>query len=98
MSELDKLELYLKEHGFNYERSDEDAVNVFGGIWIGEKHQIVVKDDKGEYLWDAICHPGSYGFRQGLLEIMGRIVYPGNDVEGYLTAQQIIDRLEKQGE
>ena len=44
--------------------------------------------------WDAVCHSGSYGHEQGLLEIMGTIVRPVKyDVEGWLTADEILQRL-----
>ena len=44
--------------------------------------------------WDAICHSGSYGHEKGLLEIMGTIVRVDDDeVEGYLTAKEILQRL-----
>lgn len=58
-------------------------------------YQLVVKDDNDKYLWDAICHIGSYGHEIGKLEIMGNIVSPdaGDRVEGYLTAEDILARL-----
>ena len=45
--------------------------------------------------WDAICHKGSYGHEQGLLEVMGTIVRADDDddVEGWLTAEEILQRL-----
>ena len=44
--------------------------------------------------WDAICHSGSYGHEQGLLEVMGTIVRADDDdVEGWLTAEEILQRL-----
>lgn len=44
--------------------------------------------------WDAICHNGSYGHERGLLEIMGTIVRAvEDDVEGWLTAEEILQRL-----
>lgn len=44
--------------------------------------------------WDAICHSGSYGHERGLLEIMGTIVRVDDDeVEGNLTAEEILQRL-----
>ena len=44
--------------------------------------------------WDAICHEGSYGHEDGLLEIMGSIVQSEYDsVEGCLTAEEILARL-----
>ena len=57
--------------------------------------QIIVYDDDGNRIWDAICHDGSYGHTSGLLEIMGTIVSDNiNDtVEGSLTADEILKRL-----
>lgn len=95
MSELDKLEKYLKEHGYEYKRSDikETARTL-------ECHQVIVFDN-GERSWDAICHPGSYGYEEGLLEIMGAIVWydiDGDSVRGWLTADDVIARIERGAE
>lgn len=44
--------------------------------------------------WDAVCHGFSYGHENDLLEIMGSIVRcDDDDVEGYLTAEDILNRL-----
>ena len=44
--------------------------------------------------WDAVCHSGSYRHERGLLEIMGTIVRVDDDeVEGWLTAEEILQRL-----
>lgn len=104
MRELDALELYLKKNGYNYQRIDEpcppemqEAKEKYAmpDGWL-ERHQIIVCDSNGTRLWDAICQWGSYGYSQGLLEIMGSLVKSlrKNEVEGWLTAQDIIDRLE----
>jgi hypothetical protein len=89
MSELDKLEKYLIEKGFDFFREDEN-----GEYW--EKHQIVVYDKNGERQWDAICQRGSYGFQEGLIEIYGTIVTEedGDSVCGWLTADDVIKRIE----
>ena len=90
MSELDKLEKYLKEHGYEYTREDMDRGRY------ADVHQIVVYEN-GQRLWDAICHSGSYGHSQGLLEVMGEIADIAGDsgaVLGWLTAQMVIDMLE----
>ena len=94
MTELDKLEKYLKANGYNYHRHDEPEIRKNGYIAHCDRHQILVYDEHGNLLWDAICQRGSYGYEKGLLEIMGKIVSPGCDVEGWLNAQQIIHRLE----
>ena len=95
MSELDKLEKYLKKHGYEYTREDLNAT-----IPYYNKHQIIVYKD-GERSWDAICHPGSYGYEEGLLEIMGDIVWydiDNDSVRGWLTADNVIARIERGAE
>ena len=45
---------------------------------------------------DAICHSGSYGHENGLLEIMGLVDGEADDeVEGYLTADEVFNRIVK---
>ena len=49
---------------------------------------------------DAICHDGSYGKEAGLLEIMGELVDKTktmDTVEGCLTAEEILNRIDKKG-
>lgn len=90
MSELDKLEKYLQEHSIPYDRIDETEKGLM------DRHQILVKDKDGDVIWDAICQHGSYGYGQGLLEIMGTLVRPedGGSVAGWLTAVDVISRIE----
>ena len=91
MSELDKLEQYLKDNGIWYSRTDENA-DTWG------RHQIIVFGLNDEKSWDAICQRGSYGFEQGLLEIYGSIVdeeKDGDSVCGWLTAEDVIKRIEE---
>lgn len=108
MTELDKLEAYLKENGYFYARWDGIAQEPVAGCARHktapdgyehlEHHQIVVFDEAARRVFDAICHYGSYGYKSGLLEVMGStIVDPnvGDSVEGYLTADDIIKRLER---
>lgn len=51
--------------------------------------------------WDVICHDYSYGHERGLLEALGDDIvdedYKG-DVEGYLTAREILDRIDNKEE
>lgn len=80
-SEMDKLELYLKENGFDYERIT------------GEKPLSFGKFDQircGE--WDAVCHNESYGGKEGLLETYG-MPEDNGDVTGWLTADDVIKRI-----
>lgn len=57
-------------------------------LWDG--WQIMTED------WDAICHTYSYGSDRDLLEIMGSIVSEdaGDSVEGYLTAADVLERID----
>lgn len=90
MEELNKLEEYLKENGIKYDRIDRNEDDETLGF-----HQIMVYDDD-KPLWDAVCHFGSQGYEEGLLEVMGSVVSAtsGVSIEGYLTADEIIKRLE----
>ena len=58
-------------------------------LWGGYKFAPVPQD------WDAICHDFSYGHEEGLLEIMGSLVREdiGDEVEGWLTAEAVIERM-----
>ena len=77
LREMDKLAKGLDERNIPYIRR-----TCFDG------EQIVCDS------WDAICHRGSYGHEKGLLEIMGSIVQnDDDDVEGYLSAEDILLRL-----
>lgn len=94
LTELDKLEKYLKAKGILYQRRDKSFQL---GLCHVEQHQIVVLADDGRRMWDAICQTGSYGYRDGLLEIMGSPVVgesDGDRVVGWLTAAEVIARLE----
>lgn len=92
MNELDKLEAYLKERGYRYERIEKDA-----GKFECERHQIIVYDENDVRQWDAVCAPGSYGYEAGLLEVMGeKVVRVQDSVEGYLYADEVIKRLEEE--
>lgn len=106
MSELDKLREYLEEKGIEYEWHDEggdstlDTADLFKPIVKMlrlERHQIIVFEN-GKRVWDAICHHGSFGYNEGLLEVMGEpVVKPsdGDTVCGYLTAEDVIERWEE---
>ena len=97
MSELDILTQYLKDHNIPFERYDcnkEDFEADDECTFYIDRHQICVPNRR-YILWDVICQEGSYGYRDGLLEAYGDIVEADDVVEGYLTAQDIIERIEK---
>lgn len=94
MSELDKLEKYLRENGYKIERIDDDTLKKYNL----DRHQVIVFDEDGNRKWDAVCHFGSYGYKEGLLEVYGEtVVFPedGDSVAGWLTAEDVIDRLKR---
>lgn len=88
MNELEKLWSYLIAHGYECEQRTI--------LWEDHWNQIVVYKN-GEIWWDAICHYGSYGHEQGLLEIMADSDMTDSEdgVEGYLKAVDIIERLKR---
>ena len=96
MSEMDKLVEYLYK---NVAGDDRKVVTrpCCGG------QQVVVCDKDGNWLWDAVCHQYSYGGADGLIEVMEQTDQnyvlsdeerECDDVIGYLTAEDIIKRLE----
>lgn len=99
--ELNKLTDWLTHqapcYNWRVERTDKVQVE-WTDIDIGDHIVIVYTQDTDERLFDAICRYGSYGYHNGLLEIMGTIVdedSDGDTVVGYLTADDVIDRIIK---
>lgn len=81
MIELTKLMLGLMERNIPFE---------FTPIYGGGKVEVA------DHTWDAICHGYSYGGDDGLLEIMGKInENPYDKVEGWLTAEDVLNRADK---
>ena len=75
----DKMEKLLIENNIEYNR-----IRLFEG-W-----QFYIRGTDG----DIICHKYSYGGKDGLWESMG-FVWDMGDVSGYLTAQEVINRLKE---
>ena len=48
----------------------------------------------GDWDWDAICHSGSYGHENGLIEVMG-LPQCQDDVIGYLTAKEVLKMVDE---
>lgn len=64
--------------------------------------QVIVYDDEGNRLWDAVINKASYGHEKGLLEIMGSAIVKKvslmgdddeDDVLGWLTADEILEKI-----
>ena len=98
LTHLDYLEKYLQVHGIKYERIDKEAIyDHMNFVVQSERHHINVLDNNWKKVWDALCHKGTYGYEQGLLEIYGDIVdeeKDGDSVVGWLTAQDVIARIQ----
>lgn len=94
MSEIEKLDSMLTELHVNHDMHrrfpsmDKDFSEKDWG-W-----QITVNDKNFGGNWDAICGYGSYGFKDGLLEVMGDIL-DTNGVEGWLTADRVMELAKK---
>lgn len=87
MTEMQELDAALTEMGIEHTYYRE----YMGG------EQIVVTEN-GKYRWDAICTPASYGWADGLLEVMGKpLLGNDNDVLGFLTAGDVL-RMIKGGD
>ena len=77
--EMMKLAFGLRDRGIGFKMQ-----SFFDGI------QIVV----GDFDWDAICHSGSYGHENGLIEVMG-LPQCQDDVIGYLTAEEVLKMVDE---
>ena len=77
--EMMKLAFGLRDRGIEF-----SVKSFFDGI------QIVV----GDFDWDAICHSGSYGHENGLIEVMG-LPQCQDDVIGYLTAKEVLKMVDE---
>lgn len=77
-TEMMKLAFGLRDRGIEF-----SVKSFYDGI------QIVV----GDWDWDAICHSGSYGHENGLIEVMG-LPQCQDDVIGWLTAEAILNMVD----
>ena len=97
LTQMDRLTMLMMTEKSDVIVKRTDQEPTFDGrhyLIYNERHDLVINTKDGEYLWDAICHPGSYGYEKGLLEVMGDPV-TNNDVEGWLTADEIFARWQK---
>jgi hypothetical protein len=92
LNEFVKLVVGLNQKGL---KIDTELVTNWGA-------QVIVYDDEGNRLWDAVINKGSYGSERGLLEVMGQSIVKkvskmGNDdddeVLGWLTADEILEKI-----
>ena len=88
MKAILELEKKLTEAEIPHEMEE-----MFGGYIIG------YPDLSDKRKGDVICHRGSYGYNQDLLEAMGfgiNSADDGDDVVGYLTVEQAFDYFWKE--
>lgn len=79
---IEKLATLLSIYGIPF-----DKVECYDG-W-----QIIYPNEN-EWICDAIIHSDSYGHEDGLFEIMG-LTENGDEVEGWLSAKDVLDRMRK---
>lgn len=81
--EIQKLATLLKQNNIPFEL-DTDVC--------GNKDNQIFYPSRENCICDAICHEYSYGGKDGLIEIMG-LTENDDDVEGYLTAEDVFIRM-----
>ena len=84
MTTIDQTEMMTLACGLRDRGIELSTKSSFDGI------QIVV----GVFDWDAICHSGSYGHENGLIEVMG-LPQCQDDVIGYLTAEDVLKMVDE---
>lgn len=82
-SEMDKVEKYLIEKKIRYRRAA-----------FRDGEQITVFDESGQQAWDIVINMISYGHEENLLEAYGEALIGHDDVEGWLTAENVISFIE----
>lgn len=84
MTEMAKLATMLTNAGVPFEMRDH---------WSDTKQ--ICYPNCENVVCDAVCFPGSYGYNEGLLEIMGLVDEDevGDTVEGHLTAVAVFQRI-----
>lgn len=100
-TELDRLQEYLIAHRITHDRVDEEEIiDEVGRVLVSDRHEIYVPEEGEECRWIAVCHRGSYGWEERLIEICGTLVTEEDDdtVVGFLTAADVIDRMKREAE
>ena len=94
VAELEKLNKYLVENGYDVtKKCISKLLYDINGLSIPDYNQLVVTYKDSDLEWDVVCHPGSYGWEERLLESYHMLEDEG-DVTGFLTADDVIERLE----
>lgn len=91
MNEIKRLHKMLNEANIPHTFTDD----MFESFIMYPSYQIVIEKD-GTRLCDVVFHYGSYGYHDGLLEIMGGLTEEEkeyDEVLGYLTADEVFKRF-----
>lgn len=92
LNEFVKLVVGLNQKGL---KIDTELITNWGA-------QVIVYDNEGNRLWDAVINKGSYGSERGLLEVMGQAIVDkislsedteNVDIIGWLTADDILEKI-----
>lgn len=86
MTEMQKLILLLVQMRVPFEMGYQDFGddNLYPQVWLPNKIDVKA---------DVICHPWSFGGKDGLLEMMADFDDYDDCVKGYLTANEAIDQI-----
>lgn len=88
LTEFHKLAKMLEDAGIPH--SNEPFFRLANG------RQIILFDSNGKRIADAVCHHGSYGHEDGLLEILDALTEEESEqdsVLGWLTAEEVFKRF-----
>ena len=103
ITEMVKLAALLASNGIQFETVTTKWPKSMFDTELVSYPQLIIKDGYSNWICDAICHPGSYGFEDGMLEIMAHDGYEnavlGEDyidtVVGHLTADGALEYFKK---
>ena len=84
--EIERLVKMLENTNIPYELTDDVEGNSNNQIWY---------PNHDESVCDVICHKYSYGGNDGYLETMGLSENDDDDVEGWLTAEEVFLKIAK---
>jgi len=82
--EIERLVEMLTKADIPFEVTDDAMGNSNNQIWYPNYEKNIC---------DVICHEYSYGGKDGYLEIMGLSDNVYDDVEGWLTAEQVFEKI-----
>lgn len=82
--EIERLVKMLENSNIPFELTDDVMDNSDNQVWY---------PNHNEHICDVICHEYSYGGTDSYLEMMGLSENEYDDVEGWLTAEEVYNRI-----